>query len=94
MYDYNSEELNLQVYGDKKPEVLNLANLSAEKVPIVMISGLKDKIVNYSENRIWADKIPSVIEHIELNADHLTFLVGKDISFMEQVIQFIQKKNA
>jgi hypothetical protein len=48
-----------------------------------MISGLKDKIVNYSENRIWADKIPSVIEHIELNADHLTFLVGKDISFME-----------
>ena len=42
-----------------------------------MFSGMYDRIVDIETNREYIGSIPSVIEHNEINADHLTFIIGK-----------------
>jgi hypothetical protein len=58
-----------------------------------MISGKYDRIVNINDNKEFAEKIPAVFAHIELEADHLSFLVGKNMSFMQNVLTMIDEVN-
>jgi surfactin synthase thioesterase subunit len=48
-----------------------------------MFSAKYDKIVNYEENVKWSSKIKGVKLHEILDGDHLSFLCGKDMAFMD-----------
>ena len=59
-------------------------------VPILMISGKYDRIVNIEENRRRSKQLSNLIEHIELEeGDHLSFLVGKDMGYMTNVLDYL-----
>ena len=58
-----------------------------------MFSAIEDKIVSIEENRKRADSIPAVFRHEELDADHITFLVGKNMDYMNTVLDLMKDKN-
>ena len=73
------------------PPRINVENIS--KVPIFMFSGKYDRITNVEDNRIYAGTIPAVKEHIELDGDHFTFLIGKDMGWFDRVNQIMDQYN-
>ena len=58
-----------------------------------MFSGKYDRIVKVEENQEFADIIPTVIKHKQLNFDHLSFLIGKDMTYMIEVLNLLQEYN-
>ena len=54
-----------------------------------MFSGMYDRIVDIETNREYIGSSPSVIEHNEINADHLTFIIGKDMTYFDRVLELI-----
>ena len=91
LYDYHDAELNLKKYGQENPPNVDLLGL--QKVPIAMFSGKYDRIVKVDENQEFADIIPTVIKHKQLNFDHLSFLIGKDMTYMIEVLNLLQEYN-
>lgn len=58
-----------------------------------MFSGRFDRIVKVEENEEFAEIIPSVIKHEKLNFDHLSFLIGKDMTYMIEVLNLLDQYN-
>jgi len=59
-----------------------------------MFSGKYDRVVDVKDNRKYAGMIDAVIEHNELEADHLSFLTGKDtITYLDRVIKLLKTFN-
>ena len=56
-----------------------------------MFSAKYDRIVQIETNKEYASKIPAVIEHNEVEADHISFLVGKDMSYFERVKEVLDQ---
>ena len=56
-----------------------------------MFSSKYDKIVNIVDNREYAGRIPAVIEHNELEGDHLTFLLSKDMTWYQRVNELLDE---
>ena len=75
--------MNLKKYGQSTPPKIEVEFLS--KVPIYFFSGKYDRITHVDDNRLYASLIPTVKEHIELEGDHFTFLIGKDIDWFNKV---------
>lgn len=82
---------NMEKYGQETPPSVDLQNLS--KVPIAMFSGKYDRIVNVDENNEFASQIPTVVKNEQLNFDHLSFLIGKDMTYMIEVLNLLQEYN-
>ncbi len=78
----------MEIYNQEQPLELDVENLS--KIPIFMFSAKYDKIVNYEENIKWSQKIKGVKSHEILDGDHLSFLCGKDMAFMDQILQILK----
>jgi len=55
-----------------------------------MFSAKYDKIVNCDENIKWSQKIKGVKSHDILDGDHLSFLCGKEMVFMDQILQILK----
>lgn len=91
MYDHENKEKNMEAYGEEAPPELDVSKIT--DIPVAMFSGKYDKIVNIEENREQAKKIPGVMVLDELEADHLSVLVGKDMSYMMNVLQLLGDKN-
>lgn len=52
-----------------------------------MISSKYDRIVNVGENMNRAKNLTNLIEHIIVEeGDHLSFLIGKDMSYLLDVL--------
>ena len=73
----------MQKYGQETPPKINVENIS--KVPIFMFSAKFDRITNVEDNKHYAAVIPSVKEHVVLDGDHFTFLIGKDMGWFDRV---------
>jgi hypothetical protein len=91
LFDYESAETNTFLYGQDKPRELNPEKIS--KVPIALFSSVYDRVVNVYENRKWAEKIPAVFAHEELEGDHVSFLIGKDMTYMQKVLSMLYDIN-
>ena len=77
----------MEVYGQESPPVITEADISASEVPILMISSKYDRITNVGENMNRAARLTNLIEHVIIeNGDHLSFLCGKDMSYLLNVI--------
>lgn len=91
LYDYHDKEKNQEKYGQDSPPSVDLQSLS--KVPIAMFSGKFDRVVNVDDNIEFASQIPTVVKSETLNFDHLSFLIGKDMSYMLEVLNLLQEHN-
>lgn len=56
-----------------------------------MFSSKYDKIVNIVDNREYAGRIPAIVEHNELEGDHLTFLLSKDMTWYVRVNELLDE---
>ena len=65
MFDYHTKTMNKIVYGQEEPPKINLENLSL--VPIAFISAIQDKYVDLEINRKYAEEIPTVFTHLEID---------------------------
>lgn len=52
-----------------------------------MYVGKKDNIVNVKDNRIVRDKLRTVVSYNEYDLDHLSFLLAKNMSFFDNVLE-------
>ena len=71
----------MEIYNQEQPLELDIKNLT--KIPIYLFSQKYDKITNYLDNVNWSSKIKGVKSHEILDGDHLSFLCGKDMTFMD-----------
>ena len=85
-----SEKANNEKYGTSTPPEMKVEDI---QVPIAFYSAIFDRIVSVYENRKWQHKMPSVFSSEELDGDHLSFLIGKDMSFMESVLSMMFERN-
>lgn len=63
-----------------------------------MFAGTEDKIVPIGGNRelrefFRTETFDPIIEYQEIKADHMTFVLGKDMSYFERVIDLINRHN-
>jgi len=57
-FDYKDEEKNKKAYGKATPPEMDVSLI--DSVPIYMMSGRYDRIVNINMNKRMAAKIPAV----------------------------------
>ena len=90
-YDYGSKEENLKRYRQEVPPEIPLHDIS--EVPIALFVGTNDQISDVEDSRKLKDVLGSVISYQEVEYDHLSFLIGKDMSYFDDVLSLIQKYN-
>ena len=88
-FDYGQKG-NQQHYNSNFPPEINLQGIS--KVPIAMFVGTKDELADEIDNR-WAktqlDK--TLVFYKEYELGHLTFMVAKDMSYFNDVLDVLKK---
>ena len=63
------------------------------KVPHVIFAGKQDNIVNINDVREVVDQFKNVEAYYEIEGEHMSFLIGKDYSFVDSMIQHLNKAN-
>ena len=80
----------MEHYGQEVPPIIDVSIL--KHVPIAMFVGEQDPLANTEDCRWARDTIPTTFHYQEVpNCDHGTFLTGKDMSFMNDVLSLIAK---
>ena len=82
----------MKKYGQVKPPVIDIGNIKG-KVKIAMFVGTSDDLGDPQDNR-WArdvlrSKGSALMHYEEMTAGHTSFLVGKDMTFVDRAIEFI-----
>lgn len=83
-FDYYDEEENKRRYdGQSTPPILSLDELGELDVPISLFVGTHDILSTPEDDEHIRDLIkPSSMHHYEeLTADHLSLLIGKDMTY-------------
>lgn len=90
-YDYG-KTTNLAVYGSKTPPEVDIAGIKS--VPIAYFVGKQDALANVEDVK-WASELtPTTVLFKEIdNCDHSSYLLGKDMSFLQDVIPLVKKFN-
>ena len=85
-FDYGDD--NISHYGKSTVPELSLSHVS--RVPVAMFVGKQDPLANTGDCQWVRDQMHSVVHYQELdNADHGTFMGGKDMSFFSTVLDLI-----
>ena len=89
-YDYGEEE-NLKRYGTSTSPIVDISAI--RDVPIAMFCGIHDKAHPIeASRRIKGELHPRVLKYYqELNFGHITFMVGKDASYLNDVQRLIRE---
>jgi len=101
-YAQNLREDRFQVFADdytdwfkrhekRTTDLIPLENIST--VPVAMFTGLEDILADLTDSRWTRDRIgDNVVHYEEIAAGHLTFLIGKDMTyFTENVMDLLQQ---
>ena len=86
LYDWGSASLNQQHYGQSTPPNVDLGKI---KVPVAMFVGTHDELGDPKDNQWAKSRIKTVKYYHEMNAGHLTFLIGKDMSYFSKVLDLV-----
>ena len=81
----------MEKYGQETPPEIDISKI--ETVPICMFVGVQDQIVDVESNRWVKDQLKSLIFYKELEHDHFSFQLAKDMSYFDEVIELIEKHN-
>lgn len=101
LYDYGPTE-NQQRYGEGVTEapIVDLSKVQNAGVPIVLLAATEDRLgtledVRWAREQIMDNGFGSdiLIHYEEIKAGHISFFVGKDMSYMDTVLKYIKEKN-
>ena len=87
-FDYGAEE-NLRRYGQTVPPPYNLGNIEHK---VYLFSASEDLLSNPTDVQRLKDELKDAELKIYPKMGHLTFMVGQDMSFMNDVILALQEK--
>ena len=85
-FDFGSEELNMQKYGQPTPPAYNLTNID---IPVNLFIGMSDKLADPTDAKRLIDELkgsPDVFYKF-MDSGHGTFLWGKNMTFLAEVEQ-------
>lgn len=85
-FDYGPA-LNEIRYGTKIPPVLDLSSITTH---LYVFGGLQDKLTNIEDIREGVKRLPSVT-YQEIDAGHLSFLLGNNMSYIYTIMDAIEK---
>jgi len=89
-FDYE-EEKNMKKYGQASPPEIDVGKIS--HVPIAMFVGKQDPLANPTDTQWARDQIKTTIHYEEINNfDHGSFMLGKDMSFMDTVLKVVAQQ--
>eukprot|EP00347_Sterkiella_histriomuscorum_P018552 403345077 len=87
-FDYGKSE-NKKRYNSPTPPEINIQGIS--KVPIAMFVGTKDELADSADN-LWAKtQLKTLAFYQEYALGHLTFMIGNDMSYFNDVLNILQK---
>ena len=93
-YAQNLREDRFQVYADdytdwfkrdkkRKTDLIPLENIT--EVPVAIFTGIEDILADLTDARWTRDRIgDNVVHYEEIHAGHLTFMVGKDMTYFTE----------
>ena len=90
-FDWFDKNTNMELYGSEEPPVIDIFK-SHKELPMLIFAGKHDKVVNIEDIREALPKIQNPLEYFECDGDHLSLLLGKDMSYVESMITLIKKK--
>jgi surfactin synthase thioesterase subunit len=85
--DWKDPILNRELYGQDTPPTINFYE---NPIPKVIFAGIDDKIVNIDDVREIKAKIENINHYEEIEGDHLSFFIGKDMSYVDSMIEQIK----
>lgn len=89
-YDYGATKNN-NTYGQFNPPAIDVSKIS--HVPVAMFVGKQDDLATPEDTQWARDQIKTTIYYEELDQfDHGSFMLGKDMSFMERVLQLVKQQ--
>ena len=93
-FDYYDVEENLRRYGQDTPPALSMEPLGTLDLPISLFVGTADTLATTTDARKIRDLFkPSSMHHYEeFKADHLSLLVGKDMTYWTERAMNILKE--
>ena len=95
LFDWGSKSLNKQKYGQETPPIVHLNTIT--DVPIAMFVGTEDDLGDVTDTRWARDTIQSggnaVVHYEEMKAGHASFLIGKDMTWVDRAKKLIAQYN-
>ena len=101
-YAQNLREDRFQVFSDdyqdwfdkhekRTTNLFPIENIT--EVPVAMFTGNEDILADLTDSRWTRDRIgDNIVHYEEINAGHLTFLVGKDMSYFSKGVMSLLKQ--
>ena len=85
-FDYRDEQINISKYGEASPPELDLESLKNLGVPVSIFAGSNDILATVMDIRQIKDLLgPNTLYYYEeLKADHISFLIGKDMTYFTE----------
>lgn len=89
-YDYK-EEANMFIYKQSEPCEYDLKQIN--NFPIALISGKEDKLASPDDVKWLREELGSNVVYFKEydNMGHITFLMGKDITWFKETLEFMVK---
>ena len=94
-YAQNIKEDRFQVWADdyanlihgKKKRQTDLIPLENIQIPVAMFTGTADILADLTDSQCTRDQIgDSIVHYEEVLAGHLTFMVGKDMTYFTETV--------
>ena len=86
-FNWGNEEHHKMLYGSENPPIIDIFS---NPVPMVIFAGINDKIVNIDDVRTVTSKMENIKNYTEIEGDHLSFFIGKDMSYVDTMIEQIK----
>lgn len=89
LYNWGSSQANIDHYGKSTPPLVDVSKIT---VPSAFFVAKKDPLGEPTDAYTASLKMGSNIKHFEyIEGGHITFLVGKDTSYVGRVINLIKQ---
>jgi lysosomal acid lipase/cholesteryl ester hydrolase len=91
-YDYK-KEANMFLYKQQTPKEYDLSVIKG--IPIILISGKEDKLASPEDVQWLREQLGAnvIYSHEAEDMGHITFLIGKDLDWFDEVLKLILKSN-
>ena len=84
----------MKKYGTPYPKRIPLENIKG--IPIAIFAGKQDSVVPIEGNQELLKTLLKsfnnpVVSYEEIDGDHMTFVLGKDLSYFQKVMKLVEK---
>ena len=88
-YDYGTAG-NQEHYGQDSPPLIDM--LHVKSMPIALFVGTGDKLATVEDNKYLRSSLGKNLQlYKEYNMGHLSFMIGKDMGYVKDMIDFLDK---